>query len=518
MAEKILNTRIALKIDTLERWQRSTTVLKNGELAIATLIAPNDDGNVTSPVGGVVLKEPVCMLKIGDGHKTFSELGWNVYARASDVIAAAKSETELTSFINNVIASNNTITGLSAAIQTLNGTETDDGSVAKAIKDAIAALNLAETYVAKESEKSLVSDTEIARLAAMSDGANKVENSETNGNIKIDGAEVVVYTHPEHTSNDISDFSTAVAAVKVNEATKATQDGDGNVITTTYAKAANTYTKDETHTAIQNAIDEIPEQTNYTVTITSATENLENNIAKRYTFTQNGREIGSIDLAKDLVVTNGSVKEVTEADKPYSGAVVGEKYIELVIANQINPIYVPAKDLVDIYTAKVDATEVQVAISNTNEISATLVDGSVKEAKLDSAVTAKLNKTWEEVGVAKGLVDAAVGSLETYTDNAIEALALGTMSKEAADDYVKKSDAAGYDDILTTTTAQTLYATIEQGQAADTAVQNVTSAVEGGYSGLKVTRAENSNDVNIEVDDTITWVFDCGDSGAAEET
>ena len=76
--------------------------------------------------------------------------------------------------------------------------------------------------VDKVTGKSLIADSEITRLAGMSDGANKVEASANNGSIKIDGVETVVYTHPDkHTSSDISDFATAVAAVKVANATHA---------------------------------------------------------------------------------------------------------------------------------------------------------------------------------------------------------------------------------------------------------------------------------------------------------
>lgn len=53
-----------------------------------------------------------------------------------------------------------------------------------------AALN---SKVDKVSDKSLILDTEITRLAGMSNGANKVEASTTNGKIKIDGDEVSVY-------------------------------------------------------------------------------------------------------------------------------------------------------------------------------------------------------------------------------------------------------------------------------------------------------------------------------------
>ena len=69
--------------------------------------------------------------------------------------------------------------------------------------------------VDKETGKSLIADTEIARLAAMSDGANKTEASENNGSIKIDGEEVVVYTHPEkHAIADVDGLETALAGLQ----------------------------------------------------------------------------------------------------------------------------------------------------------------------------------------------------------------------------------------------------------------------------------------------------------------
>ena len=62
-----------------------------------------------------------------------------------------------------------------------------------------------------EDGKSLVADTEIARLAAMSDGANKVETSATNGSIKIDGVDTVVYTHPDkHAIADVDGLQDAL--------------------------------------------------------------------------------------------------------------------------------------------------------------------------------------------------------------------------------------------------------------------------------------------------------------------
>ena len=65
--------------------------------------------------------------------------------------------------------------------------------------------------VDKVTGKSLVDDTEITKLAGVSEGANKVEKSDTNGNIKVDGQEVVVYTHPDkHAISDVTGLQDAL--------------------------------------------------------------------------------------------------------------------------------------------------------------------------------------------------------------------------------------------------------------------------------------------------------------------
>lgn len=96
---------------------------------------------------------------------------------------------------------------------------------ALASKDSVAKTDLTselsaeiDNKVVKENGKSLISDSEITRLAGMSDGANKVEASETNGSIKIDGVDTVVYTHPDkHAIDDVTGLQDALNA-KVNVA------------------------------------------------------------------------------------------------------------------------------------------------------------------------------------------------------------------------------------------------------------------------------------------------------------
>ena len=51
-------------------------------------------------------------------------------------------------------------------------------------------------FVAAETGKRLMTDAEGTKLGDIAEGATKVEKSATNGNVKINGVETVVYTEP----------------------------------------------------------------------------------------------------------------------------------------------------------------------------------------------------------------------------------------------------------------------------------------------------------------------------------
>lgn len=110
-------------------------------------------------------------------------------------------------------------------------------------------------------------------------------------------------------------------------------------------------------------------------------------------------KLTTIAIAKDMFVESGSVGTVTVADEPYPGAKVGDKYIDIVLANSASQhIYIPANSLVDIYRGSTNA-EMQISIDGTNTISATVVeisgskltDASVTRAKLAGDVTSSLD-------------------------------------------------------------------------------------------------------------------------------
>lgn len=119
--------------------------------------------------------------------------------------------------------------------------------------------------------------------------------------------------------------------------------------------------------------------------VTMTTDTTTEGYLKTYTFKQGNTEIGKVDIPKDLVIQSGEI--VVDPDGQPAGT-----YLKLTIANQTTPIYINVADLVDAYTAQANGTQIQLAISDTNEISATIVAGSIGTTELaDSSVnTAKI--------------------------------------------------------------------------------------------------------------------------------
>lgn len=121
---------------------------------------------------------------------------------------------------------------------------------------------------------------------------------------------------------------------------------------------------------------------------------------KTYQFTYGAGTTFEIDIPKDLVVESGEVIVVTD-DAPVTGLANGT-YLKLVIVNQTEPVYIDVKDLCDVYTGKTETDGISITVSDTNEISATLVGKAVSEDNLDDALADKINGldsalTWNSI-------------------------------------------------------------------------------------------------------------------------
>lgn len=178
---------------------------------------------------------------------------------------------------------------------------------------------------------------------------------------------------------------------------------------------------------------------------------------KSYTFTGPDGTPIDIDIPKDLVVTKG---EIVKEGK--------DTFIQLTIANQVAPVKINVKDLVDVYTAQANAAQVQLAISGTNEISATIKPGSIAKTDLTSAVQESLNKA--DAAAPKSELDAAKEEIEAIkTDVAAHGVKSVTASGTG---YVTASAVTNDAGVATITVAST--------DALATAVTAATSALQAG--------------------------------------
>ena len=266
--EKILNTRIQLKYDTLSNWNSSTFKLKAGELAIVT-VGEMKDGSTHENAQYPVL------FKVGTGKHTFSELPFasalaaDVYAwaKAADVKLEGKSikfvdaegkelkkidipyitETEASTLISNALTSYSTTTEMNAAI-------TVEANRAKAAEEALGeridAFNLPEGGFASQSdfdalrEKIEDEDGALARanaayalaetkVATTDFEAFKTTNSEAITKAKNDAiadAEGKLATAKSELADDIKDVSDALDAYKTeNNAAVALKASDADL-------------------------------------------------------------------------------------------------------------------------------------------------------------------------------------------------------------------------------------------------------------------------------------------------
>ena len=144
---------------------------------LKTLVGTLPEG-ATSTTVVAYITEAINALSIGDYAKTTEvttaiNTALAAYAKTSDV------NTSLAKKADKVAnATNGHFAGLDA-----NGNLTDSGKKAS-------------DFVTAEAGKRLMTNAEGTKLGGIAEGATKVEASTTNGNVKINGTEVTVYTEP----------------------------------------------------------------------------------------------------------------------------------------------------------------------------------------------------------------------------------------------------------------------------------------------------------------------------------
>ena len=503
MATKILNTRILTRIDTLENWLKSSIILKKGEMAIATV--PTGDTN------GASLHLPATVIKIGNDVNTFAELPYlqaiaadvPTWAKAATPAIPAENITGLADFISGEIQDTDTqytlIKGdndytyklmsrakgaenFTTEVATLtipnptsdiNALKTLVGDVAVAtqISNAIAALKLSETYEAKGAAAAV-------QTALLGDAA---EAYNTLG--KLEDAVIAAQAS--------ADEKTTMAAVEAKDyATKTEAQGYATAVVGT---AADTADKDTVKGAKAYAKG-LNDATNTRV------EALETAIGEGGSVgSQIDAKIGELDAAEVAVGTGEIIEKVSQTDGKISvskrALVAGDiPTIEQSQVNGLGAALAAKQDVLAFQSDNYDKETNKVITKSDLDAAVAGLSGAVhfigvKESLPTSGnngdicivgnkeyVYSTSDSKWHELGdetiyAVKGQIkdadvaaDAAIAQSKIAgltTDLAAKANSadLGTMASETAADYVKKTDAPGYADILTATTAGTTYET-----------------------------------------------------------
>lgn len=286
------------------------------------------------------------------------------------------------------------ITANKGVIDKLDGDASTEGSVKKQIADA-------KTAIEKEIEDSKYNDVALSgRVTAVEGKVTTLTGADT-----VDGS----------VSKQVKDAKTDV-------------EGKIGDLTTLDTAAKDTLVKAVNE--LKGAVDNTASAGEVTVDTATTTAGM----AKSYTIKQGGKTVTTIDIPKDMVVKSGTV------EKNPTGQTAGT-YLVLTLANaDEDKVYINVGTLVDIYTAKASATQIQLAIdSATREISATVVAGSIGTTELaaNAVTTAKI----ADGNVTKAKLATDVQASLEKADSALQAADIADLKSDVAN--VKTSLAEG---------------------------------------------------------------------------
>lgn len=515
MAEHILNTRITLKYDTYENWQKSTLVLKAGEVAICAV-----PSGVT--VAGIA-KPPAVLQKIGDGVHVFKDLPW-LQAVASDVHTWAKEASKPTYAANEITGLDTYISGqiqdtdtqytiikgdndytyklmsrakgaenYSTEVATLSIPDPSadinalkalvgDTAVATQISNAIAALKLSDTY----EQKGAAAAVKTALLGDAAESYNtlgKLEDAVIAAQASADEKTTMAAVEAKDyaTKTEAQGYATAVVGEDADNADKNTVKG-----AKAYAKGLN----DATNTRVEALETAIGEGGSVGSQIDAKIANLdvaEVAVGTGEIIEKISQTDGKISVSKRALVAgdiptieqsqvNGlagalAAKQDTLAfqsdnyDKE-TNKVITKSDLDTAIAGLTGVTHF--KGVVENLPASAENGDIYIKTDGTEYIYVkpdAMTEGRFEElgdqnthikhgTVVDSDIAANAAIAQSKIA---GLTDALAAKANT-TD-------LGTMAAETATNYIKKTEASGYDDILTTAVAGTTYETKEDATA-----------------------------------------------------
>ena len=508
MATKTLNTRILLRYDSYENWLTSTLVLKQGEMAICSVPSNKIVDGVVAP--------PAVLAKIGDNVHTFKDLPW-LQAVSSDVHAWAKAAvpaipaeniTGLDEHISTVAVDSDTQYTLvkgdndytyklmskakgaenfttEVATLTIPNPTSDinalkalvgDVAVATQISNAIAALKLSETYEAKGAAAA-VQTALLGDAAEAYNTLGKLEDAviaaQASANEKTTMAAVEAKNYA--TKTEAQGYATAVVGMDDDNADKNTVKG-----AKAYAKGLN----DATNTRVEALETAIGEGGSVGSQIDAKIANLDvaevavgtGEIIEKISETD-----GKISVSKRALVAS-DIPTIEQSQVNGLGTALAAKQDTLAFQNNnydkttnkaITKSDLDAavagltgvthfKGVVENLPASAENGDIYIKTDGTEHIYVkpdAATEGHFEELGDQSSHIKHGTVVDSDIAANAAIAQSKIAGLTDALNAKANSADLGTMASEAAADYIKKTDAPGYADILTATVAGTTYET-----------------------------------------------------------
>lgn len=149
-----------------------------------------------------------------------------------------------------------------------------------------------------------------------------------------------------------------------------------------------------------------------------------------YYLTKDGSQVGTkINIPKDYLVNEASLKEVTETDVPYSGAVIGDLYIDFVVNTKNDDssdshIYLPVNQLVDVYTGgngiDINSSNTISVVIDSNSANGLSVSNTGVKLSLATEITAGAMSANDKIALknAESDIDAIEGDITSIKNGA----------------------------------------------------------------------------------------------------
>lgn len=548
MADKILKTRLQLKYDTLSAWSliENSFIPYAGEVCVVSVPQGQDELSLQE-------KQPAILFKVGDGKTTFKQLPW-ASGLAADVFGWAK-ESSLTVTKNgtgNVVASiswdatlNDGKGGLkyeTAAVATAEGLD-------QIQKDLVALTNTVNgMYTNAQIDDAIAA----AKSGAETTAANALATARAEISQKID-------TDVKAVADDLAGYKTTANAALADRYTKSEADAKFALITDAYDDTAlagrvstletNSATKAELNnvdakfagyntTTVQKGIDDAQDERikaiedTYLVADDIANFETKENVKKvaddlaGYVESNNealaGVKATADKAAEDIAALGNTYATITELNKTNEAvtnlqtnsatktelteglAAKADKTAFEAIETKVNNFFAEDAAVNDVIDTLVEITNY---IANDKEGAADIssrlgtLEGKVDVAKVSEAIAAAVKGEADRATEAEGNLEdrievienagyATTGEVATAKSEAIAAAATDAATKASN----AETNAKNYADSLADN-----YATAAQGALADTALQEVKAAADGG---LKVT---NKNE--IAINDSVTFIL-----------